>query len=231
MDEAIDGLQFQKAETPAKSCGQCVGPIADQYYQAAGVDICPECADKVTNTQARPANRLVLRGVLYGMGAAFVCSIGYALISWVTNMEIGLIAILVGYLVGQAIRRGSDGMGGRRCQVAAIILTYLAITCSYMPALVKGMRDANDKTVAEAKAASAAAVKEEPLTPAGWAIGIVLLFAIALAVPFLALAEGFSGIIGIAIIFFGLQRAWQQTARDERLLMGPYSTAGEAASA
>lgn len=232
MDEVIEGLQFQKAETPEKQCGQCQVPTAVEYYQLAGLDICPACAAQVTADQARPAHRLVVRGVLYGIGAAVVCSVGYALISWITGMEIGLIAILVGYVVGQALRRGSAGMGGRRCQVAAVLLTYLAITGSYVPAIVKGMHEAADKERKAAIVQGAPAGNVAPDTsfsPLRLAIESVIAFVLALAIPFLALGEGFSGMIGIAIVFFGLQRAWQQTARDGRLLMGPYASNGDLA--
>jgi hypothetical protein len=36
------------------------------------------------------------------------------------------------------------------------------------------------------------------------------------------ITQGFSGILGIAILFFGLQRAWIKTKADGRILMGPY---------
>jgi len=42
-------------------------------------------------------------------------------------------------------------------------------------------------------------------------------------VPVFELSSGFSGLIGIAILLFGLQRAWQMTARDPRLFDGTIS--------
>ena len=51
------------------------------------------------------------------------------------------------------------------------------------------------------------------------------LICIALVMPFLMLTQGFSGILGIAIIFFGLQRAWHKTKGDQGVLMGPYPAA------
>jgi hypothetical protein len=56
-------------------------------------------------------------------------------------------------------------------------------------------------------------------------VAVVVVF-VAVAAPFAVLASGFSGIISVLILFFGLQRAWKETARDSRLLMGPYELEG-----
>ena len=46
---------------------------------------------------------------------------------------------------------------------------------------------------------------------------------IALISPFLGLTAGVGGIIGIAIIFFGLMQAWKQTAGSPHVLAGPFT--------
>lgn len=51
-------------------------------------------------------------------------------------------------------------------------------------------------------------------------------FVFSMFIPFFALADGISGLLGIAILFFGLQRAWTLTARDQRLLVGPMQNEG-----
>ena len=60
---------------------------------------------------------------------------------------------------------------------------------------------------------------------------MVVLVGISLAAPFFGVASGYGGIIGLLIIFWGLQQAWKQTARDPRLLMGPYQIEEPAPSA
>ena len=50
-----------------------------------------------------------------------------------TGYEIGLIAIQVGFLVGGAVRAGSEGRGGRGYQVLAVLLIYISICANYMP--------------------------------------------------------------------------------------------------
>jgi hypothetical protein len=46
-----------------------------------------------SNCQGRPGNASVMRGFLYGLGAAAACSVGYAIITMATNMQFALIAI------------------------------------------------------------------------------------------------------------------------------------------
>ena len=240
----LEGLQFEKAEyvDTRPQCLTCKTVIDSKYFHLAGQTICPTCAQAVRVGQERPKNQWVMRGALYGASAAAGCSIVYAIITWVTHMEIALIAILVGYLIGRAVRIGSRGLGGRRCQVIAVTLTYLAITMSYVPLLVKGLAEGADKKMEELKKAQPGAngqaagvnAKADPpvhLTPVVFVLGIVFLVGLAIVAPFIGLTSGFSGILGILIIFFGLSRAWQLTARDARPLMGPYTLEGSEASA
>ena len=135
----------------------------------------------------------------FGLGAAAVCSAGYAIIVMATGLELALVSIAVGFLVGRSVRRGSDGLGGRRCQFAAVLLTYLAITMSYLPLIMREMSNT------------------------GTNASIVTMIIFALAFPAVELTDGISGILGIAIIAFGLLQAWKQTARDPRVLTGPFT--------
>src|SRR5207237_4415003 len=74
---------------------------------------------------------------LFGLGAGIVgAAIYYAVIA-LANLEIGIVAILIGYMVGYAVRRGAGGRGGRRFQALAVALTYLSIAFAYAPAAVQ----------------------------------------------------------------------------------------------
>lgn len=53
----------------------------------------------------------------------------------------------------------------------------------------------------------------------------ILAAILAPAVPFFGLTDGFSGILGLVLIFFGLQQAWKVTARDRREVVGPLGEA------
>ncbi len=57
----------------------------------------------------------------------------YAGFTIVTDIYIGYVSLAVGWLVGKAIMLGSKGIGGRRYQIAAVILTYAAVSLAAIP--------------------------------------------------------------------------------------------------
>lgn len=222
-----ESLQFRRAEHAPDAalgpqCASCKNPSGAEYYQVNGIDVCARCAAAIdANTKPAPTHTLV-KAFLYGSGAAIAGCALYATVAIVTGLELALIAILIGYMVGKAIRMASPG--GRPQQIMAVVLTYLAISTSYVPVgiyhRVKG------------KPAQTTATETKPVvTPAeaapspAAAIGLLLGFAI--AGPFLTLTDA-SGILSLVIIFFGLQRAWRMTGRPNLVISGPYQTAAAA---
>lgn len=139
------------------------------------------------------------RPLLFGTGAAIVCSAGYAVITLLSGLELALIAILVGYLVGRAVRLGANGVGGRPFQIMAVVLTYLSITISYVPLILR------------------------QVSPGQLLQVLPTITGLALISPFLSLQNPVSGILGLVIIGVGLLQAWRQTApRRIMILTGPF---------
>jgi len=228
-------LQFQHAEplpsanAPAgsgKRCVACKQPIANTYYHAQGQVVCPLCADRIQSGQQAPPALSLARAALYGAGAALGGCLLYATVAIATGLEVGLIAIVVGYMVGKAIRHASNGLGGRPQQILAVTLTYFAITTSYIPVFVYHNMKHPDQTLesgqteVRSEESPEGALKRISVSRA---IGILLL--LAAVAPFLSLGSGISGLISLFIIFIGLQRAWRLTGRSEILVMGPYESA------
>ena len=239
-------LQFQHAEpvveagspdgaTPA--CVACKQPVGQTYYHAQGQIVCPLCAQRIQSGQQAPPPLSLLRAAFYGGGAGFAGFALYALVAIVLKMEIGLIAILVGWMVGKAIRHASNGMGGRPQQILAVVLTYFAISTSYIPVMI--YQYAKDPSMAAQRAAARKQTREGPAATGSpqdqaatgrssgsmpMTIGALLIALLTLAAiaPFLQLAGGLGGLISLFIIFIGLQRAWILTGRTEILVMGPY---------
>lgn len=185
--------------------------------------------------QQAPPRLSLARAAQYGTGAALAGCILYATVTIMTSLNIGLIAIVVGYMVGKAIRHASDGLGGRAQQILAVTLTYFAITTSYIPVFIYHIAKRPPAVVQSGQAA----VPSTPRTPTRnpvvvrprISIGrvVITLLMLAAVAPFLSLASGFSGIISLFIIFIGLQRAWRLTGRTEILVMGPYQSEEPAA--
>jgi hypothetical protein len=230
-------LQFQHAEPIAEAtssegsaavCVVCKQPVGGSYYQAQGQQVvCLLCAERIRAAQqAAPAISL-MRAALYGGGAALAGCALYAAVAIVLKAEIGLIAILVGWMVGKAIRHASYGGGGRRQQILAVLLTYFAITTSYIPVILyhaaTNPRRAEQQRQAQtndAPASNDAPAQARPHMSFGTA-ALFLLVLTAVA-PFLSLTSGVSAWISLFIIFIGLQYAWKLTARREIVLTGPY---------
>jgi hypothetical protein len=83
-----------------------------------------------------------LMATIFGIGAGIAGAIVYYAVIALTNFEIGIVAILIGWMVGYAVRKGAGG-GGRRYQVLAIALTYFAVALAYTPIVVKAAFDAS----------------------------------------------------------------------------------------
>lgn len=229
---APQDLQFQRVEPLPGSAGDanvqrcvvCKSPIGPTYFHAQGQVVCTMCAERIQSGQQAPPAISLGRSALYGAGAALAGCALYAAVAIFLNLEIGIVAILVGIIVGKAVRAGSKGLGGRPQQILAVLLTYFAITTSYIPVYFHQL--ANNPTKVEQVKQNAATANPETTEPPRMGVvgAIVTLLALFAAAPFFALADGIGGFISLFIIFIGLRQAWQLTGRSEILVMGPYET-------
>lgn len=234
---AATDLQFEKAEFTGdaaeqsgnQACAACKRLFGGQYYYAQGQVVCPACAERIQSGQQAPPKLSLARAALYGGGAGLLGCIIYATIAILFDLEIGIVAILVGYLVGKAIRHASGGLGGRAQQILAVVITYFSITTSYIPVYVATLiKHPPARQAGQGKSQPPPkSPDQEPAPGAGKALvaALSMILIIAAAAPFLSLGSGVSGLITLFIIFLGLQRAWRLTGRTELLVMGPYEPA------
>jgi hypothetical protein len=208
-------LSFERAEfdgqaPPTLACAFCNKPLAGQYWQIATRPACEQCRGSIARElDSSRSGQSFLRALGYGSLAALVGCIGWIAIEKLFHVQIGFVAIGVGYLVGKAVRKGSGGLGGKRYQALALALTYAAIALASLPELLEAVRQRAD--------ASSGAASGAP-SLSGWA----LLLGIALASPFL---QGTENIIGLFIIGIGLYEAWKYTRAVPVEVLGPFSAA------
>jgi hypothetical protein len=230
---SVDALQFRRAQPinsgdapESKVCVACKQLIGNEYYQVQNQVICPQCAAKIEagRQAAKPVS--MLRPVIYGAGAALAGCLLYAIVL-AMGVQIGIVALAVGWMVGKAIRYASYGIGGRPQQVLAVALTYFAISTSFLPAafFIGAKHAVEAKSAAKTQTTQTAVPKIQPVKPkltVGKAVaGILVLSAIS---PFLELASSpVGGLISLFILFIGLQRAWAMTARHDIPVTGPYA--------
>ena len=216
-------LQFDKVEASTvdagsseavgMSCANCRKPISTRYYQIAGRPLCEPCkalvAQELIARHARGSSPLAFsRATLFGLGAAAAGGALYLAIIVFTGLEIGLVAIASGYLVGRAVRAGAWGMGSVAHQGLAAALTYLSVVFAYAPMTLQ----------VQAQGAAAQAG------------GFELLLSLLTAPAARVLSNMPTGLIGGLIIGFGIYQAWRMTGDDAAKITGPFQIGAPAAA-
>jgi hypothetical protein len=238
-------LQFDHVETSASGaaaqtaagvrCAVCGKDVGDRYYTANGKPICESCRDVVLSATVTPRSPgLLAVATLFGLGAAIAgAAIYYAVIA-IANLEIGIVAILIGYMVGWAVRRGAGGRGGRRFQIVAVVLTYWAVGLAYAPLAYKGMKDdrrpSSSSTITADSARGESPAIADGLNADGTtgsrrnaAVSFGALFALIFALPVISVFGSLPfGLISALIIFIGMRHAWVMTAAPKLDITGPY---------
>jgi hypothetical protein len=141
-------LDFHSPEPGATTatCVACKQPITEQYWSAGDAVLCERCktaveqGQKVAPDAVSRAARFT-RAVLLGIGAMLLGAGVWYAVAKLANLEVGLIALLLGFLVGRAVFIGSGRRGGLRYQLLAVFLTYLGIGVAYAPFAYEGIRD------------------------------------------------------------------------------------------
>ena len=219
-------LEHAQFDSPAAASGlECAGcgrQLSGSYFDINGMPTCEACRYRVEAEYAKGAGtRGFFKALLAGGLAAIAGFLLYWAIEEFTGIEFGLIAVVVGLMVGKAVRWGSSARGGWVYQTMAIALTYLAIASTYIPPLIKEARSEHQAKAAATTAppgasnpaaAGTAAVStapsggesEAPIGAADFLVALGAVLALAVALPFLA---GVHNILGILILGFGVYEA------------------------
>ena len=124
--------QFSIAEFGSTSsgdiCKMCHKPITGTYYRANGAVVCDSCADRVRRSTPQDTHAAFVKAILFGLGGFLAGLIAYAGFTIMTGIQIGYVSLAVGWIVGKAMMAGSGNIGGRRYQIAAVVLTYAAVS-------------------------------------------------------------------------------------------------------
>lgn len=230
------------ASQPASNrCRICQQPTGGTYYRVKASVVCPSCAQKMRGAIPEDNHAAFVRALAYGIGAAVAGLAGYALIAiLLQGWVISYMSIAVGWIVGTAMIKGSNGVGGRRYQVAAAVLTYAAVSMAAVPIWIhfasdrhpqkqtqdqrfveeerKFGNDAEQQQTEEQPAPR----PEKPRMSFGTWLGTVVL--LGLASPFIQLSSSpLWGAIGLLILFWGVRIAWRITAGRHFEIYGPFA--------
>jgi len=241
MQSSGTSPQFNTAEFSGERapdwCRACKKAITTSYYRLGTNMVCPECAARAKASVRTLSHSSFLRALMFGSLAAVAGLVVYAAFEIMTGWMIGYVALAVGWMVGTAMMKGSAGVGTRKLQIAAVILTYFAVSFAAIPVgfaqFSKSRPHAASSSAGSTSSASTAdasqtntSAGQQPSSRFNSAVIAKLLLYLAgigLASPFIELTSGVSGVIGIAILFIGMQIAWKLTAGRSVVIDGPFA--------
>jgi hypothetical protein len=234
FDRVVSGSLSEALHDRAGAvCEACGSTIDTEYYQINGHIACATCRAHIEASAETPRGiRPLLIAGLFGLGAGVVGAIIYFAVIALLNLEIGIVAILIGYMVGYSIRKGAHGRGGRRFQVLAVALTYASIAMAYTPIAVKSALEPEsaNANVSAAVSSGPTPSTQPPEAEGSLFVALGAVFALVTVLPVLVVFGSLpSSLISGVIIFVGLAQAWRMTGAPHVQTFGPYRV-GTAAS-
>lgn len=202
----FDTADFSSAESLAQelSCATCRRPLVATYFEVGRQKMCPVCKDAVIAFRTGSGVAAFFRAWLYGAIAGILGSGLYFAVLAISGIHLGLIAIVVGIMVGIAVRKGSRYRGGWLYQAMAMFITYGSIVTSFVPEIVSSIRQSGHLDT------------QNPLV---MSIVIVVAWIMAWLSPII----GLPGILILDVIIgFGVYEAWKLNKRVPLTITGPY---------
>lgn len=228
--------QFTTAEyaNAGDQCVACHRAVTSHYYRVNAKMVCESCIQQLQNRFPRDSHAAYVRGLIFGIGAAILGMILYAGFTILTGFYIGYVSLAVGWLVAKGIMLGSKGIGGRRYQIAAVILTYAAVSIAAVPIALsykikeKSAQHTSTQTQQQPSQNEQTTEPEQAGPHPKPSLAAALLL-IGLASPFLELQDPLHGVIGLVILVVGIRIAWRMTAGASGLeIQGPYENSAAA---
>jgi len=198
----FEPLTFETSAAPgAASCHKCGAVLRGSYHMINERMSCGPCRFAAEEQLSGGTGMAGLgRAIVFGAGAAIVGAAVYYAFVKITGFEWALITAFVGLGVGMAVRIGSRGHGGRKFQVVALVLTWLAMGGAYLPFMLAGVPTADTSQ------------------QSGLVIGAMIIGLFTLPVV-VGVASPISGLI----IAYALYRAWKSNAAGIPLTVsGPF---------
>jgi hypothetical protein len=243
---SFDRATYAPGVAAGPRCAKCQTAIRDRYWRAQNRLFCVACHSQIAAAidDAR-ANASIGKALLLGGLTAIGCGIAYAIFVQVSQMQLALITIGIAYVIAKVVRRASGGLGGRRFQILAVVLTYVASAMGYAGPVLGGFRDvAREHSVGKSgdkpgKPDSPAEDQATPEPPAdrtsehappgagALLLGLLLIFGVVLAAPVLAATQA---PLGLIIVLIGLWEAWKLSRPVAIAIEGPYDISGSAPS-
>jgi hypothetical protein len=256
-DDTPLSFHDEQAESGPVTCSRCEQSLTE-YWTLDGAVLCERCANELQaeRTSGEGAAARVGKAFAFGIGGMLVGAGVWYAVAKLANLEVGLIAILLGWLVGKGVHLGSEKRGGLGYQVMAVLITYLGIGVAGVPFAIDGWNEAQQQMVDSLAAVDSASSPTIPMdsmtdaqldaeiarldsaiaagkeleseaTPGLLGVVVGLGALVILALMVPVLSIiGGQSIIGILIYGFALWEAWKFAAATDAALSGPHPVAG-----
>src|SRR5438445_10785128 len=119
---------------------------------------CEKCTRQLQAQATTDTHATYVRGILFGVGGAIAGLILYSAFSIITEVQLGFVALAVGWLIATAIKKGSNGVGGRRYQITAVALTYATVSLSAITIGISYLMKEKEPAVASSANASSSGI-------------------------------------------------------------------------
>lgn len=216
MMHGIEGMPVEPVDLARQSraCMTCGTITPSTHYLVNGQRTCETCASQVPADESTRLGRSS-RALVFGSVAATLCAALWYAVMKITGYELGLIALIVGLVVGVAVRLGSKERGGWVYQGMAVTLTYLAIVSTYVPIMAEALSEG----MAEAPAGPVSSSVEPP-----GAVLYAVAVPLALISPILMVLDDFAAsLMWLIIIGIALYEAWKvNQGNGARVVEGPF---------
>lgn len=136
--------EYTEPQKPVVSmyCSECRAILRIMYFSLDERPLCPKCsASYRTRIELGTGPSAMGRAILYGTGAAIAGMIGVAILLSLVGAFRIISALGVAWLVATAIGKATGNYGGRRYQVLAVTLTYLALGLAMLMPVFRAARE------------------------------------------------------------------------------------------
>jgi hypothetical protein len=167
-NEATDHTEVEAAGSEhVLICSVCGRDLIDQYLLFNGRPLCGVCSYALQSqvTGGRSVRRF-LRASVFGVAAGTLGAALYYTVGRLTNHEYVIVSLLVGWMVGRAVARGSNHRGGRLYQCLAVFLAYAALAGAYVPPFLGAGNNGNAQPQAALKKAAPKGAQAPKAVPA-----------------------------------------------------------------
>ncbi len=137
MSSATEPSPPDAESSPPIACAACLEAIAEHYFEINRTIVCETCRSPIEDQlRAGLGSARFARAAVFGLGGSIVGTALYLAFLSISSDEWSLAAVVVGYLVGKMVRKGSGGLGGTACQMLAVVLTYASLAMTSFFALL-----------------------------------------------------------------------------------------------